>query len=182
MPSFPLLRTVRPSRWCRRLAVAAVLAGAIAGPLAASPAEAHGNGPHFVTISGWVRTELANGTEHPDTCFDTYTATLTLQRGHKTEDRVDIDKPCFNAKASLILIARLRDDKYVDTEGYIRLKTKTCIIAPLCWTQAEKKDYRAGIPEDFTQRQDGPEFVAINGDQAGFLFSIIVDGPDAPAM
>jgi hypothetical protein len=183
MPSFSLLRSIRRSRWRTRLAAGAVAAGVLAGPLVASPAEAHGPGVHYVTITGWAKTSSGDAL-HPTRCSTTYSATLTLQRGVKDADRVDIVKDCGAHRVSVVLNARLRDDKYVDTDGDIKVKTQTCwvFLLPCVWSNGTPKPFRATIAEDFTQTMPEPVSVGASGVTATFSFKIIVDGPDAPVM
>jgi hypothetical protein len=181
MPSVPRpLRALRSPRWRAPLVAGAVLAGVIAAPLAASPAEAHGNGKHYVTISGWVRTHTGF-----EDCADTYNQTITLQRGKTEERTIDINRYCGDHTAGLRLLARLRDDKYVYTEGFIRVHARSCLILePLCVWENKRKDYRADIPEDFTQDMPHPETLKVQTmtDVVTMTwdFDIIVDGPDAP--
>jgi hypothetical protein len=183
MPPSPLARAARSPRWRRRLALAAVLTGVVAGPVVASPADAHGTGKHFVTISGWVKTEPSNASP----CVATYNQTITLQRGKTEAKTIDINKGCDGHTAGLRLTARLRDDKYVDTEGFIRIHARSCFISePLCGWVNESRNYRSSIFEDTIQDMPHPETLKAETlsawIDATWDFDIIVDGPDAPAM
>jgi hypothetical protein len=177
MPSFPLARAVRSSPRLRVLAIALLLAGLAATPMVASRADAHGNGPHIVTISGWVKIIVNNSP-----CVKKYIKTITLQRGQTEEKTIDINNTCDGTKATVRLTARLRNDRYVHTEGFIRIRVDSCLpLIPLCTHPTDSRPYLSDIPEDSTQ--DMPHTEKLEAGELGteataeFDFDIIVDGP-----
>jgi hypothetical protein len=180
MRRFHPLRAVRSTGWRWRAAAGLAAGGLLAGTLFAPPAGAHGTGPHLVFISGWVDMTVAAGAQP---CEQTYAQVQTLQASGPTSVRFDIKQKCGGMYFAIVMTANLRDDKYVDIDGFARFKYTSCLLGDkICWPEtAGSRDFRASVPEDFVQRMQ-PVQLGTHHPLATFAFDVIIDGPDAPAM
>lgn len=193
MRSIHPLRAIRASGWRTRTAAGLLATGLLAGGLYGLPADAHGTGKHFVTLSGRMLITVA-GPDYLRTCTPNWVQAKTLQKGVAESARWDlVSGACEgfaspSAKGAIVMTAKLRDDKYIDIDGFIRMKKENCNILiaivngfSCTFDEIETRNFRAFVPEDFVQNFS-TQTIADGQESVQFNLKVIVDGPDAPSM
>jgi hypothetical protein len=181
---FHPLQAVRSSGWRSRAVAGALVACLVTGAADIRPAAAHGDGPHYVLLSGFVvLNPLKGGPESGrKQCELPFSARSVLRRSGPTSERFDIKKYCetdnHELYAALVITFTLQSDKKVLSEGFIRLKEskRGWLVFWSGYEEVGTKQFRGSINEDRVQDYNA----TIR--EATFKFKVTVDGPDAPKM